>query len=231
MIKAVQIGNRLIGPGQACFIIAEAGVNHNGDVLMAHRLIDAAAAAGVDAIKFQSFITEELITPDAPKADYQIEARESGSQLDMLKKLELSKEQQAELKDHCDETGILYLCTPYEKKSADMLEEIGVSAYKVASTDTSNIPFLRYLAQKNMPVIFSTGMSTLGEIEASIAELKKYGLDGKIVVLHCTSEYPDLTIETDKLSLQQCVDKVIEFLLKQNLISTEFQPKFDELEK
>ena len=191
MIKPVTIKDFIIGPGNPCFIIAEAGVNHNGDISLARKLIDAAAKAGVDAVKFQSFIPEDLVTPQTEKALYQIETTgKKGSQFDMLKKLELSKDQQAELKGYCDKIGILYLCTPYEKKSADMLEEIGVSAYKVASTDTSNTPFLRHLAQKNIPVLLSTGMSTLGEIEESIAELKKYGLDGKIVVLHCTSEYP-----------------------------------------
>ena len=191
MIKSVQVGNRLIGPGQSCFIVAEAGVNHNGDINLAHRLIDIAAEAGADAIKFQSFLTEELVTQEAPKASYQVETTgEAGRQYEMLKALELSAAQQAELKAHCDEGGILYLCTPYENTSIDMLDQMDVTAFKIASTDTTNIPFLRYMAGKGRPVIFSTGMSTLAEVEQAVETLRTGGLDGKIVILHCTSEYP-----------------------------------------
>lgn len=191
MIKPVKIKNFIIGPGNPCFIIAEAGVNHNGDMKLAHKLIDAAAEAGADAVKFQNFVTEDLVTPEAQKARYQVETTgQKDVQFAMLKKLELSKDQQKELKSHCDEAGILYLCTPYEKKSADLLEEIRVAAYKIASTDTTNIPFLRYIARKGIPVILSTGMSSLGEVEEAVNELKLHGLDGKIIILQCTSEYP-----------------------------------------
>ena len=191
MIKPVKINNFMIGPGSPCFIIAEAGVNHNGDMKLAYKLIDAAAKAGADAVKFQSFVTEDLVTAEAQKARYQVETTgQNGGQFAMLKSLELSKDQQKELKSHCDETGILYLCTPYEAKSADLLEEIGVAAYKIASTDTTNIPFLRYIARKDIPVILSTGMSFLGEVEESINDLKLHGLAGKIIILQCTSEYP-----------------------------------------
>lgn len=191
MIKPVKIKDFMIGPGNPCFIIAEAGVNHNGDMKLAHKLIDAAAKAGADAVKFQSFVTEDLVTPEAQKANYQVETTgQNGGQFAMLKSLELSKDQQKELKSHCDEAGILYLCTPYEVKSADLLEEIGVAAYKIASTDTTNIPFLRYIARKGIPVILSTGMSSLGEVEEAVNELKLHGLNGKIIILQCTSEYP-----------------------------------------
>ena len=190
-MKSLTIQNRMVGPGVPCFIIAEAGVNHNGDIKLAHKLIDAAVKAGADAVKFQSFVAEDLVTPQAEKAEYQIDTTgDDDGQFAMLKKLELSGAQQTELKAHCDKANILYLCTPYDEKSADLLENIGVAAYKIASTDTSNIPFLRYLARKDIPVIFSTGMSTLGEVEESINELKLHGLDGKIIILQCTSEYP-----------------------------------------
>jgi len=191
VIKPVQIGDRLVGPEQPCFIIAEAGVNHNGDMNLARRLIDAAAEAGADAVKFQSFVTEELITSEAPKAAYQVETTgEPGSQYEMLKALEFSADQQAELKAHCERVGILYLCTPYEGTSVDMLDRMDVVAFKIASTDTTNIPFLRYIASKGRPVILSTGMSTLGEVEQAVDTLCAGGLDGKIIILHCTSEYP-----------------------------------------
>jgi N-acetylneuraminate synthase len=191
MIKAVNIGGRLVGAGEPCFIIAEAGVNHNGDMKLAHQLIDEAKKAGADCVKFQSFVTEELITPDAPKAEYQVVTTgQPGSQHGMLKMLELSAAQQAELKKHCDDAGIIYMCTPYENTSADMLDNIGVAAYKIASTDTTNIPFLRYIASKKRPVIISTGMSTLTEVEEAVNTLNNHGLKDKFVVLHCTSEYP-----------------------------------------
>lgn len=198
MPNIISIGNNIIGDGYPCFIIAEAGVNHNGDMKIAHKLIDAAAKADADAVKFQSFITEDIVTPEAEKARYQVETTgQNGRQFAMLKSLELSRDQQKELKTHCDDTGILYLCTPYEVKSADLLERIGVAAYKIASTDTTNIPFLRYIARKGIPVILSTGMSSLGEVEEAINELKLHGLDGKIVILQCTSEYPAPINETN----------------------------------
>ena len=191
MIQPVQISDRLVGPGQFCLIIAEAGVNHNGDMHLAHQLIDAASEAGADAVKFQSFVTEELITPEAPKAEYQVETTgEPGSQYKMLKGLELSADEQAELKAHCEQMGILYLCTPYENTSVGMLDRMGVVAFKIASTDTTNLPLLRYVASKGRPVILSTGMSTLGEVEQAVNTLRAGGLDDKIVILHCTSEYP-----------------------------------------
>lgn len=118
MISAVRIAHRRIGPGEPCFLIAEAGVNHNGDLALAHRMIDAASEAKADAVKFQAFITEELITADAPKAGYQVDTTgEPGSQYKMLKALELSPDQQAELKKHCEEKSVIYLCTPYDLPS------------------------------------------------------------------------------------------------------------------
>ena len=187
----VQLDKRNIGKRQPCFVIAEAGVNHNGDIELAHQLVDIAAKAGADAVKFQSFVTEELITPDAPKAQYQVETTgEPGSQYKMLKALELTSQQHGELKEHCDRAGIIYLCTPYENQSVDMLDSLDVAAYKIASTDTTNLPFLRYLASKDRPVILSTGMSNLGEVEQAVSTLKAGGLTDKIIILHCTSEYP-----------------------------------------
>jgi len=187
----VRIKEYEIGSKKPCFIIAEAGVNHNGDIRIAHQMIDAAKLAGVDAVKFQNFKASELVTVHSQKADYQLKTtRGDNSQLSMLLALELSEQEHGQLKKHCDDAGILYLCTPYGQNSADQLERIGVDAYKIASTDTSNIPFLRYLAKKDIPVILSTGMSNLGDVEESIHELKVNGLGGKIIILQCTAEYP-----------------------------------------
>jgi N-acetylneuraminate synthase len=189
--SSVDIRGCRVGFGHPCFIIAEAGVNHNGDIELAHKLVDEASAAGADAVKFQSFIAEGLVTPQAQKAGYQVETTgEAGAQFEMLRALELSAEQQAEIKAHCEELGIVYLCTPYEYDSVDMLDALGVAAYKVASTDTTNIPMLGYMARKGRPVILSTGMSTLGEVENAVNALRDGGLTDKIIILHCTSEYP-----------------------------------------
>ena len=203
LIKDVNIGERKIGDGHPVFIIAEAGVNHNGDMNLAHRLIDQAAAAGADAVKFQGFVTEEVMLLDVPKANYQVVTTgKLDSQYNMVKPLELSGDQQMELKAHCDRTGILYLCTPYDNTSIDLLDRMGVAAFKVASTDTTNIPFLRYMAGKGRPVLLSTGMSTLGEVELAIETLRDGGLNEKIILLHCISEYPAPVNEVNLRAMQ-----------------------------
>ncbi len=190
MIKPVKIGDRYIGPGNPCFIIAEAGVNHNGCVKTAISLVDAAFDAGADAVKFQSFITDEIVSIRAPKAGYQVETTGAQkSQYDMLKALELNFEQHAKLKAYCDKLGLMYMCTPYDQKSAAMLNNLNVKAFKIASTDITNIPFLQYISIFNTPVLLSTGMSTLGEVELAYNTLKEHKLQN-IIILHCTSEYP-----------------------------------------
>lgn len=193
----------MIGPGYPCFIIAEAGVNHNGNMDIAHQLIDAAVKIRADAIKFQSFVTNELITNNTPKAKYQVNTtgRDDG-QYGMLKLLELTPKQQEELRDHCNKAGIIYLCTPYERTSVNLLDRLNIVAYKVASTDTTNIPLLRYIASKNRPVLLSTGMSSLCEVEQAVNTLKEGGLDNKIILLQCTSEYPSPLHEVNLRAIQ-----------------------------
>jgi N,N'-diacetyllegionaminate synthase len=215
MIKPVKVGDYLIGSGYPCFIIAEAGVNHNGRMDLAYRLVDIAVQAGANAIKFQCFVTEELVTPETQKADYQIKTTSDvKSQFDMLKALELPAEGQEKLKEYCTEKQILYLCTPYETTSVDMLEKMDISAYKIASTDITNIPFLRYIAGKGRPVILSTGMSTLAEVEEAVTTLNSAGLGGKIILLHCTSEYPAPIQEVNLraiLTMQQAFSCLVGF--------------------
>ena len=187
--STVQVGGRRVGVGAPCFIIAEAGVNHNGDMDLAHRLIDAAAAAGADAVKFQAFVTEELVTATAPKAGYQLATTSGGGdQFSMLKALELTGAQLDALRRHCDERNVVFLCTPYDFPSIDLLDRLGVAAYKIASTDTTNTPFLRHLAAKGRPVLLSTGMSSLAEVEAAVGALA--AVRDQLILLHCTSEYP-----------------------------------------
>ncbi len=177
-------------PAQPCYIIAEAGVNHNGNLELAKELIDAAADAGADAIKFQTWVTEKLVTPKAAMADYQKNnIGNNQTQFEMLKKLELSYDCFRELKLHAQAKNILFLSTPDEEDSADFLDELGVPVFKIGSGEISNLPFLQYVARKKKPIILSTGMSTLADVEAAIRAIEEEGTNN-IVLLHCVSNYP-----------------------------------------
>ncbi len=203
MSETITIGQRIVGRGHPCFVIAEAGVNHNGDAELAHKMIDAAKESGAHAVKFQHFVPEELVSSATPKAEYQAETTgEQGSMIDMVRPLRLSDDEHAQLKQHCDDAGVLYICTPYDFPSADALDHIDTPAYKVASTDTTNIPFLRHLASKGRPVIMSTGMCTMEETTDGVRTLADNGLDGKIAVLHCTTQYPAPFNELNLLVIQ-----------------------------
>lgn len=187
MIPGVVIGGRRVGPGAPCLVIAEAGVNHNGDPETALALVRAAAQAGACAVKFQAFRADKLVSAEAPACAYQ--RRNLGgspSQRDMLRALELDEAAHAACKALCEELGLLYLCTPFERESADFLESLGVAAYKISSGDLDNHPFLRHVAAKGRPMILSTGMARLGEVEAAVEAARGPGL----VLLQCTTEYP-----------------------------------------
>lgn len=172
------------------FIIAEAGVNHNGDPKIAKKLIDAAAQAGVDAVKFQTFKTENLVTKEAPKAAYQIHAEgDSESQYSMLKKLELTQEMHQELLEYCKSKKIQFLSTPFDIDSIRYLDGLGMPIMKIPSGEITNYPYLREIAGLKKPVIMSTGMSEVEEIEAAIKILKEGGTED-ITLLHCNTEYP-----------------------------------------
>ncbi len=173
-------------------IIAEAGVNHNGSLDVAMALIDQAALAGVDYVKFQTFKAEKLVTNSAKKAEYQIQnTGNNDSQFQMLKKLELNEVDHYLLKSHCDQVGVKFLSTAFDLESIDFLYELGIDFFKVPSGEITNYPYLRKIAQKGLPVVLSTGMCTLGDIEQAISVLKRYGLDhSQISILHCTTEYP-----------------------------------------
>ena len=171
-------------------IIAEAGVNHNGDVAIAKKLCMAAKKAGADIVKFQTWITEKIITQNVKQADYQSENTGSNqSQFDMLKKLELSYDDFREIKNYCDEIGITFASTADEQDSLDFLVDLGIPFIKIGSGDIGNIPYLRYMGTKKMPVILSTGMSTLSDVEISIRALREGGAKN-IKLLHCTTNYP-----------------------------------------
>lgn len=173
------------------FVIAEAGVNHNGSIELALQLVDAAKEAGADAVKFQTFRTEKVMTRSVSMADYQKQnLRQEGSQFEMVKRLELSYENFAQLKAHCIKVGIQFLSTPDEEESLDFLvDELDLPWIKVGSGEVNNFPFLEQIGAKQRPVMLSTGMSTLGEVERAVNTLRESGCP-ELVVLHCTTNYP-----------------------------------------
>lgn len=180
----------MIGMTHPCFIIAEAGVNHNGSLNIAWRLVDAAAKAGADAVKFQTFKAEKLVTCDAPQAKYQ--ARNTGkveSQYDMLKRLELDAETHRKIAAYCRRKKIIFLSTPFDEESADLLEALNVPAFKIGSGELTNLSFLSHVARKGKPMIISTGMATAAEVKEAINTVRKAG-NQRIVLLHCMSSYP-----------------------------------------
>jgi N,N'-diacetyllegionaminate synthase len=186
----IKIGTKVIGDGNPTFTIAEAGVNHNGDINIAKQLVDKALISGADSIKFQTFKTEKLVTQYADMAEYQKDnIGVIESQFNMLKKLELSYDNFIELEAYCNHKEIMFLSTPFDFESADFLESIGMKAYKVSSADLTNIPLLTHIASFNKPMILSSGMATLSEIEDALNAIYCTG-NKEVAVLHCTSNYP-----------------------------------------
>ena len=189
-MRQVRIAGKTVGEGHPCFIIAEAGVNHNGDVDTALKLVDVAADAGADAVKFQTFDSDQVVAPEAPKATYQVETTGAEeSQREMLRTLELPPESFHRLQSRCGERGIIFISTPFDHDSVDLLDRLGVPAFKVGSGEVGNLPLLRHIAAKGRPIILSTGMSYLGEVEWAIGAVHGAGND-QIMVLHCVSAYP-----------------------------------------
>lgn len=174
------------------FIIAEAGVNHNGNLKLAKKMIVAAARAGADAIKFQTFKTELLVTPNAPKAFYQKKnTKNQESQFDMIKKLELDVRAHRILMAHCRKNRISFLSSPFDLASIDLLQQLGLGLFKIPSGEITNLPFLRKIGSSRKKIILSTGMSTLQEVKDAVQVLKKSGIRLEdITLLHCNTEYP-----------------------------------------
>jgi N,N'-diacetyllegionaminate synthase len=190
MSSAVRIADRVVGNGAPCFVVAEAGVNHNGDPELASRLVHAAADAGADCVKFQMFRAEDVVSDGAPKAAYQLETTDpEQSQFDMLKALELPRETYPLLVDEAAAAGIAFLCTCYAEDELDYLDDLGVPAFKFASAQIVELPLLRYAARKGRPIIVSTGMATLDEIELAVEAIAAEG-DPPVILLQCTTDYP-----------------------------------------
>ena len=187
--KTISISNKVISNDSPVFIIAEAGVNHNGSMKKAKELIDVAVHAGVDAVKFQAFKTENLILDNVQKAPYQQKSTNSEeSQYDMLKRLEINQNQNKELIEYCNKNNIIFLSTPFDEESIEELNELNIPAFKVASTDTTNLLFLKKIAKTGKPIFLSTGMCYLAEIETALKEI--YAFNKDVVLLQCTANYP-----------------------------------------
>src|SRR3989304_982965 len=196
------------------FIIAEAGVNHNGNIELAKKLIDAAVSAKADAVKFQSFITDNIVTAQAAKANYQTKNTDSAeTQLEMLRRLELSPSAYKELFKYCERKGIICMSTPFDEESADVLDKIGMKIFKIASGEITNKLLIRHIAKKGKPIILSTGMSYLSEVEKAvnwIMELNEWNgrlVDEKnsicpLTLLHCVSNYPALPEDSNLLAMK-----------------------------
>jgi N-acetylneuraminate synthase len=186
----VIIGERVVGPGHPCFIIAEAGVNHNGSLEMARQLVAVATEAGADAVKFQTFKAEKVVAPDAPKAEYQMRNTSTAeSQFEMISRLELSPEMHHDLRAYCADQGILFMSSPFDEESADLLADLDVAVFKIPSGEITNLPFLDHVANKGKPMIVSTGMSTLAEVSTAVATIHRAN-NTNVVLLHCVSNYP-----------------------------------------
>lgn len=192
MSEVFRIGPSTLGSDAPCYVIAEAGVNHNGSLDTALRLVDAAAEAGADAVKFQTFSADRLATLEAPKAAYQQRTTDPGeSQRDMLRRLELPEGDYGPLMRHCEERGVTFLSSPFDEISADFLVGLGVPALKIPSGELTNLPFLAHVAGTGLPLIVSTGMATMDEVAAAVRTVREGTHEPPpLVLLHCVSNYP-----------------------------------------
>jgi N,N'-diacetyllegionaminate synthase len=172
-----------------CWVIAEAGVNHNGNLELAKDLICAAKKAGADAVKFQTFLPDKLASKVAQKAEYQKRDGADDSQVSMLSKLVLNQKNHQDLMAFCKEQDIVFFSSPFDEESADLLENLGVDLFKIGSGEITNLPLLKHVAQKGKPMIISTGMSSLGEVETAVRLINGEGCS-QLTLLHCTSNYP-----------------------------------------
>jgi N-acetylneuraminate synthase len=206
-MRTIQIGQRTVGKGHAPYVIAEIGSNHNGDMNLCRRLIDAAVEAGADAAKFQSWSESSLISKSEYEAntEYADKKKHFGSLREMVRKYQLTPEQHREVAAYCAAMGITFCSTPFSEEEGDLIDDLGVPFIKTASMDINNTPFLRYLAKKRRPMVVSTGMATLGEIEAAVQAIRREGNE-EIVLLHCIAIYPPV-IETINLrNIQMLAD-------------------------
>jgi N,N'-diacetyllegionaminate synthase len=190
-MKTIQLGSVAVGEGCPPYIIAEIGSNHNGDMELCRRLIDAAAAVGANAVKFQSWSEASLIAREEYErnTEYSDKKKHFGSLLDMVQAYHFTEQQHYEALAHCRKQGITFCSTPFSEGEADLLEKLDVPFFKIASMDVVHLPFLRYVARKRRPVVISTGMATLAEIDRAVETVRQEG-NNQIALLHCISIYP-----------------------------------------
>ncbi|WP_164662017.1 N-acetylneuraminate synthase family protein [Tropicibacter sp. Alg240-R139] len=189
MSASIELGGRRVSADDPCYVIAEVGVNHNGDADLAHKMIDAAKEAGADAVKFQTYKTDALITANTKKADYQTGTTGEGSQDAMLRKLELPQEVFGELAKHCREVGVDFMSTAFDSESLEAVSKLAPVCLKWPSGELTNTLLLRQAAQYDLPILLSTGMGTLTEISTALDLLAAHGTDD-VVILQCVSNYP-----------------------------------------
>jgi len=193
---------------ESVFIIAEAGVNHNGDIELAKQLIDVAAQSGADAVKFQTFTADALLSHNAPKAEYQQQTTDTAeTQYAMIKKLELDRSSHQLLLEHCRRKGIMFLSSPFDLESITTLDELGIEIFKIPSGEITNLPYLRKIGSLNKSCILSTGMSTIQEVETALQVLSDAGTSKELVtVLHCNTEYPTPMSDVNLRAMQTMAD-------------------------
>jgi len=202
MVETLEIAGRRVGSGEPCYIIAEVGVNHNGDPELAKRLIVEAKRAGADCVKFQTFKAERLVVKESPKANYQLRTTDpTESQMEMLRKLELGTDDYSELLALCLREKITFLSTPYNVEDVDFLQGLRVEAFKIASAMLVETSFLQYVARKGKPALLSTGMATLAEVDDAVRAFRETGND-QLVLLQCTTDYPASSQDANLRAMQ-----------------------------
>jgi N,N'-diacetyllegionaminate synthase len=200
--RAFAIAGRRVGRGERAFIIAEAGVNHDGELELARALVREGQAAGADCVKFQTFRAERVAIGQAPKVAYQLARTDHDeSQLQMLKRLELSESEHAELVQLCAQLGIVFLSTPYNEEDVDLLDEVGCPAFKLASIHAAEPDFVNYVARRGKPMVLSTGMATLGEVDDAVSAMRDAGNED-FVLLQCTTNYPSAVGDANVRAMQ-----------------------------
>jgi len=191
-VRIVKINDRLIGDGNPCFIIAEAGCNHNQSIEIARKLVDSAVASGADAVKFQTYKSEKLYSRKTPMMEHfrkRMGLSEDATMFDLIKMTELPFDMHQEIVEYCYGQNIPFMSTPFDEESVEFLENFNVPAYKIASFEMTHYPLIKKVAECNKPVVISTGMSSLGDIEQAVSVISKAGND-QIILLHCVSNYP-----------------------------------------
>ena len=186
--KKIGIGGKQVGESEPCFIVAEVGLNHNGQLLLAKKLVDIAAESGADAVKFQKREIADILTKDALEQPYLKPTSWGKTYGEHREALELSNEEFEELSDYCKEKGVIFFASAWDKKSADFIEKLDVPAFKIASADLTNLPLLKHISKKGIPIILSTGMSTIEEIEDAVNLIGEH--NDELILLHCVSTYP-----------------------------------------